>query len=69
MVLLGEQMDDDELQDLFDEYDPEMTGRMVRVQHYVLVYMWYWKIECICGTGIECICGTGRLSVYVVLED
>ena len=29
MVLLGEDLDDDELRDIFNEYDPLLTGRMV----------------------------------------
>jgi Ca2+-binding EF-hand superfamily protein len=28
MVLLGEQLDDEELQDIFNEYDTNLTGRM-----------------------------------------
>jgi hypothetical protein len=48
MVLLGEQLDDEELQDIFNEYDTNLTGRMDFVAFIALMKGWKAKF----GFGI-----------------
>jgi len=43
MVLLGEQLDDEELQDIFNEYDTNLTGRMDFVAFIALMKGWKAK--------------------------
>ena len=51
MVLKGEVLDDDELQDIFNEYDPELTGKMDFKQFVHLMSDWKKRF----GFGTEAI--------------
>lgn len=51
--MLGEQLDDEELQDIFNEYDPELTGRMDFLAFIALMKGWKKKVRGKNGDGGE----------------